>query len=489
MSENIEENFILYCCTIGLIGNALVCILLLRIISSKKFKKSNQTKHNYVIYMYFVGICVSDMIVLANWFISKVNIEAKLGVQISFGDHDSHSDNIFINNDDFFKFFNNISSMNSSNRKFYKKNYDYDINISYAIGTLTAETETLKEYMSIKLTNIQGICQLYNYFAIATLCASLSFTLAALFDRYFKIDVVYNVYILGKSKSKATDSLNKSINRKQSDEFDDNALEPQMNLKLNHSELVRQLFGKSSVVFIFVVVAFFHFHLLWIFGSLPSYIDQTRIKSPAIAYKTGLHEYEGYFSIVKSKPDCTLLLTNLLPYFVFVLDLVILLIFSLLQIVLCFLIMKIVMKKEKLVRLNQLKVIQVSEKIEKNKNRYLIVNPIISVSVFSFLFNIPSLISRIILMIVFAYFHSNANETGVNQLEKSNHLNETFFSNGSDVNMMNDSSAQSSDYFSMLNSICNKLDILLVASSSHKFLIFIWQFRLIKVPFWLKKIF
>ena len=152
--------------------------------------------------------------------------------------------------------------MNSSNRKFYKKNYDYDINISYAIDTLTAETETLKEYMSIKLTNIQGICQLYNYFAIATLCASLSFTLAALFDRYFKIDVVYNVYILGKSKSKATDSLNKSINRKQSDEFDDNVLEPQMNLKLNHSELVRQLFGKSTVVIIFVVVAFFHFHLL-----------------------------------------------------------------------------------------------------------------------------------------------------------------------------------------------------------------------------------
>lgn len=490
MNENLEENFIKYCCLFGLIGNTLTCFLLTKRITGKKFRKiksnkkydCNERKHNYAIYFYFIGICISDMVVLVNWLISKLNITAKLDTQLTFENENNNNQNVLISYNDFIEFSNNISvSLNLSNIKIFdQENTDTFLNNNKLINILNKQLQNYDEYVTIKMTNLQGICQLYNYFALTGLCSSFSFTLAALLDRLFKIEVIFNVF-MRKNKKKPNETNN----------FEETLLANSATTTntQNHSELIRQLFGKSSVFFIGIIVIVFHFHLLWIFGSLPSYVNQSRVKSHPISYKMNIkdeHINQGYFSIVKSRPDCTLLLTNMLPYYVFVFDLFILLVFSTFEIIISFMISKVIKKQTSLVQQEDdgSKILKFKELFY---NSFINVKCIIFVSIFTFILNMPPLIARIMLMIVFASSNDDKNENII--IINQNYTNININNSNSSFIKESNQTTSYGDYFLLLSSICNKLDLLLLLSSSHKFFVFITQCHLVKLPFWLKKFF
>ncbi len=388
--------------------------------------------------------------------------------------------------------------------------------------------------------------------AIAALCASLSFTLAALLDRLFKLEVIINsiaelkrsfqvsqpcdrlngnadIAITNPSnvnqqlinevnssendKSSSTYRKNNQINNKHSTRKSYSNIQTQIRHKTTtHSELIRQLFGKSSAFFIGIIVALFYSHLLLIFGSLPSQVEQSRFQSPPISYKLITDDtklmslHKGYFSITRSKPDCTLLLTNQLPYVVFVFDIFLLPVLSLIQIYACILILKL--KRRKTLNHNETKGDQQQNSHSQDdsvrptsavttqglsSSHLLKLNVILGTAAFSFVLNIPSLVARVILMIVFAVSSNNTNthdSASSNMLNQpiSNHNNERNASIGLNYSLpqhiinvpMNISSPESTDYFALLNVICNKLDILLLISTSHKFIIIITQCRLVQ---------
>lgn len=498
MIETLEDNFKLYCGLIGFVGNALTSSLLIKRITRKRFTKTPENracdnferKHNHSIYLYFIGICISDLIFLINLSINKILIETKLDVQITFDNE--RPQNLSINYSDFIEF---TKSLNMTlNGAYYSNtsssNNNYFVNIDHPLSLLKQVWDD-NEKTSINLTNIQGVCQFYNYFSIAALSASFSFTLAALLDRLFKHDVIYNVYIL-KSAQNLSNVKKLELVKQETKTFIKNS-PSKMNTK--HSELVRQLFGKSSVFLIGIIVALFHVHLLWIFGSLPSYLNETKIRSNPIGFKR-LDETinQGHFTMAKSKPDCTLLNPNLLPYFVIVFDLFLLLIFSILGLVISGILIKYIRQKEEKHQLNtEIDASTSNNELKLNKNKYLIVNCTLAVSIFSFVLNIPSLMGRIVLMKMYASLHESSDSSQV--LSSSPNeitpiitnlttpiLNTTLLSNSNVLR-------GESDYFSLVFLICSKLDLLLELSSSHKFLIFITQCNLIRLPFWFKNAF
>ena len=419
---------------------------------------------------------------------------------------------------------------------------------------------------------------MYNYLAIAALCASLSFTLAALFDRLFKLEVIINSIAELRRSTQLCDRRNANadlaavcnspqvsqhlINEVSASE-NDKSIAPNKNNNNNkntthhtqtnndktsksryksttHSELIRQLFGKSSAFLIGIIIALFYSHLLLIFGSLPSTVEQSRFQSPPISYKLVNDEtkavslHKGYFSITRSKPDCTLLMTNQLPYIVFVFDIFLLPVISLVQIYACVLIWKL--KRQKTIPLlstsNQTAAAAAANKNETKRNQqqnahvqtdsvipaaavttsimnnnYLLkLNCILGTAAFSFVLNIPSLIARVILMILFAAssnnqtisndsnsFNSYSNvlaQTNNNNNNNNNERNASVSFNYSmpkhtlNVTMNGSPIAEPIDYFSLLNLVCNKLDILLLISTSHKFIIIATQCSL--VQWWTK---
>ena len=185
----------------------------------KKYKdKSNkhdqfERKHNYAIYFYLVGVCMSDLIVLISWLINKLTISTQLDTQIVFEtayttkqqnnnninnekQNNSSSNNnnnnkpikidthsISLSYIEFMEFRNNFSVSNGlnvnnsfdsqneisnyqSNIRDNRPGADQFLSVNYFINDLNSLLANDIQYISTKLTNIQGICQvcIYSYF-------------------------------------------------------------------------------------------------------------------------------------------------------------------------------------------------------------------------------------------------------------------------------------------------------------------------------------
>jgi hypothetical protein len=201
VGESLEENFSFYCCAIGLFGNLVTFLLLIRHIQSRLFKKTKESnkhdlferKHNYTIYFYLIGVCLSDLVVLVSWLINKLTITAQLDTQIIFEtinneefknnnlqrDNTADAKTIAISYDEFIEFRYNFSISNgynftdsSSIEKMINKSETQGqtptdkpfLSVNYFIADLNSLLANDIQYIITKLTNIQGVCQVFIYF-------------------------------------------------------------------------------------------------------------------------------------------------------------------------------------------------------------------------------------------------------------------------------------------------------------------------------------
>lgn len=144
----------------------------------------------------------------------------------------------------------------------------------------------------------------------------------------------------------------------------------------------------------------------------------------------------------------------------------------------------------------------------KNQDRYFFVNCIFYVSIFGALLELPSVITRNILIIcIFVSNLRSGQENGISSSVNSqfdsvdygrnltySSLNQSLFSNISTNNTLEfgfDPYAEQIESESLFNNLllilevlCAKFDYLLLISSSHKFFIFLFKCYLIKFPKW-----
>lgn len=205
--DQLETVFFLYCCVIGIIGNAFTCFLLKRRISRFKFYMESQKellnktsklmhidksilfdyRHNWNLYMYFIGINIFDSLILVNWIVSRLSI--KLGNAVKAykrpcdtcdnGWSDYMVNTSVLDKNDYERFLssNGLESV-------------ADFNISRSFSGILEEIGRQIIYADSKLIDLQGVCQIYYYFTIVALQASFAYTFACLLDRMFKLKII-----------------------------------------------------------------------------------------------------------------------------------------------------------------------------------------------------------------------------------------------------------------------------------------------------------
>lgn len=338
--ETIEDLFIWYCCVLGIIGNTLTSLLFFRRMSkfksyllkkNKIYQNTNSTtstsnnntilidknnlldrRHNWNLYFYFIGINISDMIVLIIWILSKVTITTNLKSKITHNLQQYENETVLLNNQDYAKFLNSLSLVNQNSLLLSLNNSNTNINQPLdqknqymTIDTILKNLNNQFRYFKMKLIDIQGICQIYYYFTIISLHGSFAYTLVALLDRIVKLKKMNKEYLENKKstekyqkitlthentiKKRSNSSIrierfqrksiakSDSINRGELDSINDtndhfeeasSLVEPKLKLftnqfkkiaKSDHSELVKQLFGKTSALFVGVIIIFLFF--------------------------------------------------------------------------------------------------------------------------------------------------------------------------------------------------------------------------------------
>lgn len=258
--EQLENIFFWYCITIGLIGNTLTCILIKLKISRFqhyfKKKKSNVRKgenctatttstvttttgsnlvrtstiinengnksngntfsifinknllldyrHNWNLYLYFIGINIFDTIILVNWILSRIKITNNVQLGYDFEDKslemaaanstlDIASITLVNENYEFEHFLSNsfisknVTDVCHFNHSFANLTCDHNLSSTITLHTLINWPVTESK---IKLITLQGVCQIYYYLTIVSLQASFAYTLACLLDRLFKFNVI-----------------------------------------------------------------------------------------------------------------------------------------------------------------------------------------------------------------------------------------------------------------------------------------------------------
>lgn len=522
-SESFEDILIWYCCTIGIIGNSITCILISKRICQFKNRiinkniKANRNaslnaassshgapsappsttnasssfvntttphssaqpntvaqsnneqsltkctdaqfinidkmklldvKHNWTIYLYFIGINIADILVLFSWILSKLFISIELNAKLTYElEFNSSNEVALLGYDDYLNLVRSNYFTEGKNLSVYLNNQthllkqtpsslkDYE-NVGFPLFvTLNSIIESLDDqlrYVRIKLIDIQGVCQLYYYITIISLHGTFSYTLACLLDRFVKMKVI-NKEILANKKtdqfhritfsntstngaqkplSKLKDAVMRhsatlklrrqkeisdyrpeesecctneiSVNTAETsicNQTDNNHVaksksssvfsEPRLKIltnqlkqmtKSNHSEIIKQLFGKTSAIFICVFIMSFYFHLLWLYGSLPSSeidmvgeftfhvfnINDKLSNSVTDVRNFNRRDSNGTFQLTIKKPSCNLLnLRNHLPLFVMTLDLFLLLIIGIINIFASFILLFTYKTREK----------------------------------------------------------------------------------------------------------------------------------------------
>ena len=530
-------------------------------------------KNNWTIYSYFIGINIADIVVLLSWIMSKININVRAVQNLTFNASYSSNESAFLPYETYSNFMNlyNPKILNNSLTLFKETNSaSPSENFYVSLETIIANLNNKIDYFRIKLIDIQGICQLYYYLTIISLHGSFTYTLACILDRLVKLKEInkeinayknntnpYHKLVISASmnsnkkkneKAKTLHHKDKTVlaqdkprsattvihmkaqNKHDADASDDG--EEKKNFvktkksklkilsqnfkhltKSNHSDIVKQLFGKTSVIFIGMFVMFLYFHLLWICGTIYDESVAREDFSFRIYAKKQVNfnghtideNYNSYrnstgsFKLTSLNPSCQILnLRNYLPLFVMALDLFILLLIASLNLILIIVLICKYKKREKPT--------QTSKSIEKtniNKNviqKYYLIKCIAYISIFTALFATPSVIARNILMIILTITNIKSSYQQSEQAQSGNNVDLNYTGTSQDIYYLNQTNitdfSQQADFNSnqgysgeavwieFLNILCSKLDFFLLIASSHKFFIFLFKCYLIKLPCW-----
>jgi hypothetical protein len=564
-----EDIFTWYCCLFGLIGNTITCVLfavkilklhnnyykfnsntsssLLTTTSTSNENNTTNTtivfnrniilekKHNITIYLYYIGILVSDLILLFNWILSKISINTSAEIKLTndeqiildstdfIKDNFSNTDLNLARYDDYMEFLRTYSihpDKNITNYYYTIENFIYmnksisnnDLNVSpslwnYYYIALDSIIDNLNiRIFNIKFIDLQGVCQLYYYFTIISLNGSFIYILASLLDRIVKIRVINkeilttngdDYFKLDVKKLNAPQEIKKIINNsttnnevlslKKSRKYVKYASSQIRNLSSKHSDIVKQLFGKTSSIFICLFIIFFYFHLLWIYGSVKEeeWLGHYQFDLIKFNQSTNLtYNVKSKLYYVKStKLVCQLLnLSNHLPLFVMGLDLFLLLILGVLKIFFIVFLMKLDINK------NITQPMRIPKKnLDKKRNKYFLKSCTIHISLFNTIFTMPSVIARNVLMIFILASSLNVQSSTNNDLSYMNlddKINSsTFYDNKTLISLENTQVSINNnpvDWSLYLNNLCNKFDFFLLIASSHKFLIFVFKCYLYK---------
>ena len=228
-----SEIFIWYCCIVGMLGNVLACILLVRrlmkfktkifhehatttndtntnantkitntntiIIADDKLRASNSAlpttsqattptnpcsplanntivyinksilldlNHNWTVYLYFIGIMVSDIAVLFNWILSKLTINYETNFRLSHNlDFDDTNEAAFLPYNDYQHFATMyqlknenkhphdmlVHYWNQSRDEYATQNGSYFVALKFILNTFDNQTD----YLRIKFIDLQ----------------------------------------------------------------------------------------------------------------------------------------------------------------------------------------------------------------------------------------------------------------------------------------------------------------------------------------------
>ena len=296
-------------------------------------------------------------------------------------------------------------------------------------------------------------------------------------------------------------------------------------VKSSHSDIIRQLFGKTSASFIGIFIFSILFHLLWVYGALYDHVTVGQFdsfpfyliradsiqneSSNVVKFTQENHRTEyGSFQITALRPHCQLLnLKNYLPLFVMSFDLFVLLLIGIAQFVTSLLLIqryykqRTPMKKSKSTQKNLLLRKNPDEPSLHSNYKPLNVTVVIYLSVFSLVFAMPSVITRNILMNIIMglkIFSIKPSELPSSSVASGHNMNfvdfnQTFNTTSSDLvytSPANDTDMHvdegyslERDFVPLINSLLTQLDYLLLIASSHKFLIFLFNCNLVSLPF------
>ena len=549
-----SDIFIWYCCIIGISGNLLVFFLFILRLSSLKRnvclknkrkhedcektlpkkhsfvilpstsvnKAENATvlfinknvlidlNHNWTLYLYFLGIIVSDIFIIANWILSKIQIDYETNFRILHNlDFDDEKKQAFLSLADYLNFSSLYNIKNHTNFTVFKdqsklitqSNTSFFLDLDFVLNSFDNQQNSIK----IKVIDLQGVCQIYYFLTNASLHCAFAYMLIAVLDRLVKWSVINRDVAKQEPIQKLIITTNEERNEKKT--FIDQKPQisaKQINLdslsyktlgKTIHKPLIRQLFGKSSALFVGIFIFYLLFHLLWVYGVLyDTYVvstidnflfhliekDKIDLKSFSFDLTEINKEQIGSFQITAMRPHCQLLnLKNYLPMFVMSFDLLILLIIGISTIIATFILIRQTCKKRKrIVKSRLTKNLSTTLRNKLNKYKPLGVNVVIYLSVFTCFFSMPSVITRNILMNIIMSLNIYPKQSvDFHQTDQPNFVdfnqtsNQTIFSTG----------VFEKNLIPFLNILLNWLDFLLLISSSHKFFIFVFECNLISL--------
>lgn len=166
--------------------------------------------------------------------------------------------------------------------------------------------------------------------------------------------------------------------------------------KSGHSEMVKQFFGRNSAYFIGIIILYFYFHLMWLYGSVEHDLPLTTISNGEQFWfrfavsGNNMTNLSGFSEIISSNGSrtsyinvqfasqtniskCQLFnLNNRLPFFVLAFDLFILLLTETAKIVCVVLLLNFYLRRVRA---------QITADAQKLQNRYLLVNCVLAFSV------------------------------------------------------------------------------------------------------------
>ncbi|CAF0884840.1 unnamed protein product [Brachionus calyciflorus] len=530
--KNLENLVIWYFFIIGLFGNSLTIVLFYRRISQFKsniikknesYSKIERTsnnklntilidkrtlmdrRHNWNLYLYFIGINISDIIVLFSWLISKIELTSMNYSKLSH-DMPENNNTHFLKKEHLSYFINSYSLVKPLNNL-----------TSVSLGLLIENLSNSLRYVKIRLIDIQGVCQLNSYLITVSLQASYAYTLASILDRIFKLKIINREYLTNKKSSEkfqkltlVKESLSKNSMKLTEDEvFDPIEKEAILSMSLkrftksSHTDLIRQYFGKTSALFIGVFLILFYYHLIWIYMLIEN--QETEIIGEFM-FEDNFERTirNGTLYATTTVDRCQLPTFNVLPVLIQTMDVFFLLLMSLLKIIFGIILLYKYLKREKTLfnsfssQVIDLDPIENKKEKEieksKNKDRFFLVKCILYTSIISTLLEMPSVIVRNILMMYFfvtLFFKDQGSlmQSEPNGLNYSNILNDSnssnFFSLNSSISLTANSTDSESLYQilpQILNNLCAYFDYLLLFTSSHKFMIFLFKCYFLTLP-------
>lgn len=177
----LDKIFVCYCCTIGIVGNLMTCVLFKRRINRFKFYLESKRmalvradarlrkprssadrllgtlhvdkcilldyRHNWNLYLYMIGVNIFDLIILLNWIISLVSVNVGFRSRMAYDTYEDIDDTV----------------MNSS--RLFKDDYD-SLRMAMTTGNGSIHPDVNIDYSQPFGSLLHQLDQQYRYFIV-----------------------------------------------------------------------------------------------------------------------------------------------------------------------------------------------------------------------------------------------------------------------------------------------------------------------------------